>query len=320
MLFDVLMILRLLSLKQFSNFSSLICISTKLLTAFQQRGKWRPPIPVRLFTSQLLMLIINGLLYVLFSLSPKPRLTPITQTYDTDANFLQALDNLLVPKLLPPLLAALPLAPFLLDLGCGTGRTTTSLLSHPGATVLGLDASPAMLAIAQQHCAAHFDSLPQNSRAAAWYLEEWDMLSEPTEREGGLQPGRHKADLVVSTLVLEHIPLKPFFAAAAALVKPGGRLLVTNMHREMGEVSQAGFVDERGVKVRGESFAHGVQETVEEAHRCGFMLEGDVLEKGVEEANVVVLGQRAQKWVRGPKVWYGCVWRKERDGDNDDEG
>lgn len=268
------------------------------------------------------MLIINGLLYVMFLLwlDSRPRLTITAQTYDTDANFLQALDNLLVPRILPPLLAALPLAPLLLDLGCGTGRTTTSLLSHPGATVLGLDASPAMLAIAQQRCAVHFNSLPQNSRAAAWHLEEWDMLSEPTEGKGGPQSKRHKADLVVSTLVLEHIPLKAFFTAAANLVKPGGRLLVTNMHREMGEVSQAGFVDAHGVKVRGESFAHGVQETVEEARRCNFMLERDVLEKAVEEADVAELGQRAIKWVRGPKVWYGGVWRRERDGDNGNEG
>ena len=251
--------------------------------------------------------------------NPKPSLITIVQTYDTDANFLQALDSLIVPKLLPPLLAALPLTPLILDLGCGTGRTTTSLFSHPGANVVGLDASAAMLAIAQGRCAAHFNSLPQNSRAAMWNLEEWDMLSAPTGGKGGPLPGTRKADLVVSTLVLEHIPLKAFFTAAAALLKPGGRLLVTNMHREMGEVSQAGFVDAQGIKVRGESFAHGVQETVEEARRCSFVLEGNVLEKGVEEADVAVLGQRARKWVRGPKVWYGGIWRKERDGDNDDE-
>lgn len=176
-----------------------------------------------------------------------------------------------------------------------------------------------MLAIARQHCAVNFNSLPQNDRAAAWHLEEWDILSEPTGREGGSELVRRKADLVVSTLVLEHIPLKAFFKAAAGLTKPGGRLLVTNMHREMGEVSQAGFVDARGMKVRGESFAHGVQETVEEARRCGFVLEGNVLEKGVDEADVAVLGQRARKWVRGRRVWYGGVWRKKDDGSTGDE-
>ena len=268
------------------------------------------------------MLIINGLLYVLSSLmhDPKPQLIPTVQTYDTDANFLQALDSLIVPKLLCPLLAALPPAPLLLDLGCGTGRTTASLISHPGATILGLDASPNMLAIARQRCVVHFNSLPQDERAAAWHLEEWDILSEPTGGDGGLEPKKHKADLVVSTLVLEHIPLKAFFKAAARLIKPGGRLLVTNMHREMGEVSQAGFLDERGVKVRGESFAHGVQETIEEASKCRFILEGNVLEKAVEEADVAVLGARARKWVRGPKVWYGGVWSKEGDGNHGDEG
>ena len=269
------------------------------------------------------MLITNGPLYV-FTCTLISNLIshPFAQTYDTDANFLQALDSLLLPKLLSPLLAALPPAPVILDLGCGTGRATTSLLSHPGAIVLGLDASPAMLTIARERCAAHFNSLPGNGRAAAWRLEEWNIISVRAGKENeGVEPflresGRRKAALVVSTLVLEHIPLATFFAAAARLVEPGGRLLVTNMHREMGEISQAGFVDAQGVKVRGESFAHGVPETVEEARRCGFLIEGNVMERGVDEADVAVLGERARKWVRGPKVWYGGLWRKEGNGDD----
>lgn len=177
-----------------------------------------------------------------------------------------------------------------------------------------------MLAIARQRCAAHFNSLAPDRRAANWRLEERDILSvlsEGTESPRLSEQEACKADLVVSTLVLEHIPLTTFFTAAAGLTKQGGKLLVTNMHGEMGEVSQAGFVDTHGMKVRGESFAHGVHEMVEEAGRCGFVLEGDVLERGVEEADVALLGPRARKWVRGPKVWLGGVWRK---GHGDDEG
>jgi hypothetical protein len=175
-----------------------------------------------------------------------------------------------------------------------------------------------MLAKARQRCAAYFNSLPPDRRATTWSLEEWDIFSvssEGRERPGPRFPEQkgRKADLIVSTLVLEHIPLAAFFTAASSLIKQGGRLLVTNMHHEMGEVSQAGFVDTRGVKVRGESFAHGVQETVEEAGRCGFVLEGDLLERGVGEADVALLGLRARKWVRGPKVWLGGIWRKEYD-------
>lgn len=177
-----------------------------------------------------------------------------------------------------------------------------------------------MLAIAQQRCELHFSSLPPDGRAKAWSLEEVDIFSAADEPGGAelLLPklGSCQADLVVSTLVLEHIPLSTFFKVAAKLVKPGGTLLVTNMHGEMGEVSQAGFVDTHGVKVRPQSFAHGVLETVEEAGKCKFVLVGDLLERSVEEGDVAMLGQRARKWVRGPKVWFGGVWRKES-GSND---
>ena len=176
-----------------------------------------------------------------------------------------------------------------------------------------------MLAVARERCAAKFDSLRQDERATSWILKDWDILSVSENGQGEAElvlpgMGQRRADLVVSTLVLEHIPLATFFKAAAGLVKPGGRLLVTNMHGEMGEVSQAGFVDAHGVKVRGKSFAHGIKEMIEEARRYQFVLEGN-MERGVEEADVAVLGQRARKWVRGPKVWCGGVWRKE-DGSN----
>jgi hypothetical protein len=46
---------------------------------------------------------------------------------------------------------------------------------------------------------------------------------------------------VISTLVLEHIPLQQFFTAASAIMRAGAYLLVTNMHADMGMRSQAGF-------------------------------------------------------------------------------
>jgi ubiquinone/menaquinone biosynthesis C-methylase UbiE len=74
-----------------------------------------------------------------------------SEVYDTDGNFLQALDNLEMQTLLPRFLSHIADPPpwKLVDMGCGTGRTTLKLLSLPGSTVIGLDASPKMLDIAK---------------------------------------------------------------------------------------------------------------------------------------------------------------------------
>lgn len=144
-------------------------------------------------------------------------------------------------------------------------------------------------------------------------------IATPLER----QPPFHA---VVSTLVLEHLPLATFFRTLAALLAPGAIALITNMHPDMGAVSQAGFVstdaDGKQVKVRGKSWAHGIRETVEAATEVGLTVvdvvggasAGGV--KGVRERSVDEeliksgrVGERGWKWV-GTKVWYGFVVKK----------
>ena len=122
--------------------------------------------------------------------------------------------------------------------------------------------------------------------------------------------GLTTVDAVVSTLVLEHVPLNAFFATLAALLRRRGVALVTNMHEEMGRRSQAGFVNEQGVKVRGSSFVYSVQETIDTARGAGFevlsVMEREMSKGDVEGGKV---GARGWKWV-GTKVWYGLVLRK----------
>ena len=242
--------------------------------------------------------------------------------YDNDGNFLQALDTLEMQRLLPFALSMLPPPPHqqteplrlvLVDLGCGTGRNTAGLLEFAGggdeeAEVVALDASPKMLEI----CADRFRGA-RNLRC-----EVFDMLST-TGLPLRLQ---HAASLVVSTLVLEHVPLGCFFGILDTLVRPGGLLVLTNMHEDMGRVSQAGFVDERGRKVRPVSYNHSVAAVLVEAERWGWEVvlpqdaEGGTEEgKGIREVMVdddlaVVLGKRASKWV-GVRVWFGGVLRKK---------
>ncbi|MCJ1437580.1 hypothetical protein MMC27_006967 [Xylographa pallens] len=230
--------------------------------------------------------------------------------YDHDANPLQAVDDLELTTLLPEFLAFIPRSPHkpiikVIDLGCGTGRNTLKLLSLPSVHVVGLDASPKMLDIARQRCTSRLDSLSAGDHAGKIEFEIFDMLATTT-----LPDCAQAADAVLSTLVLEHIPLAVFFGTAAKLLMSGGYFLVTNMHAEMGARSQAGFVDpETGAKVRPQSFVYGVEEVVTEAARSGFRIVGRTRERAVREKDLLMLGRRAEKWV-GVRCWFGITFER----------
>lgn len=115
---------------------------------------------------------------------------------------------------------------------------------------------------------------------------------------------------VISTLVLEHIPASSFFESVASLLVPGGYLLVTNMHPEMGAKSQAGFQDPHtGEKIRTLSYIHGVEDVVRVASQYNLELVDRVFERAVNQEDVDVLGSRAEKWV-GTRCWFGAMFRK----------
>lgn len=250
------------------------------------------------------------------------------QVYDTDGNFLQGLDTIEMRRLLPLFLSRVT-AEFaagedaegcnadglrLVDLGCGTGRNTVQLVAHApeNARIVGLDASPGMLEIAREAVTKRIGESPASSKNVHVDLEVFDLLQKP------LVPPQSSLEAmgVVSTLVVEHIPLKTFFEGAAALLRPGGFLLVTNMHSEMGSISQAGFVDVKtGTKIRPTSYSHSIPHVLAAAEACGFRIEElggeEVMEKSVTQELAEVLGKRAKKWV-GIKVWFGMCFKKSR--------
>lgn len=247
---------------------------------------------------------------------PSTRYLPTTEAYnlwaehyDHDGNFLQALDSLELQTLFPRLMDLVRERRSsdlkLLDLGCGTGRNTVLLhgmAQELGGSIVAVDASEGMLAVAKQR----IEKLQVGSgEAVQVQFGVLDLLAN--EPPMGLVRG---ADVVVSTLVLEHIPCDVFFDKVTAMLKPGGLLLLTNMHSHMGSISQAGFVDPAtGEKIRPTSYAHTLQEVLDQAKQFGLAPLGDIKETAVDETLVEKLGPRSRKWV-GITCWFGGVFRR----------
>jgi SAM-dependent methyltransferase len=233
--------------------------------------------------------------------------------YDTDGNFLQALDSLEMKTLLPEFMdisftswdkdnSPRSVSPWkVVDLGCGTGRTTMKLLEYSQAQIYGLDVSEQMLKIAKAKTARFYGKLT---------FIVFDVLTArecPEELSDELCAG---ADSVVSSLVIEHLPLDEFFEVVRMLLNPSGTLLLTNMHSDMGAISQAGFVDPKtGTKIRPKSYFHTIPEVLQAATRAGFYQVGEIREREVTPEMVEILGPRARKWV-GVDVWFSICFRR----------
>jgi SAM-dependent methyltransferase len=125
-------------------------------------------------------------------------------TYDSEHNPLLASEqSVLWPwlELLPPGLAV--------DAACGTGRHA-GLLAARGHTVVGVDISPGMLAIARR-------TVP----TARLLLGDLTALPVADRR----------ADLVVCALALTHQPaLAPALQEFARVLRPGGQLIISDIH------------------------------------------------------------------------------------------
>jgi SAM-dependent methyltransferase len=229
--------------------------------------------------------------------------------YDHDGNFLQLLDSRELPQLLEDAskyLSERPRPWKVVDLGAGSGRATMALLAsdvgESTTNIIAVDASPAMLEIAKRKVA----DAKTNGREGTVSFDILDLLSDEELPESVLG-----ADLVVSTLVLEHVPCDLYFKKASAVLSPGGVLLMTNMHNEMGAISQAGFVDPKtNEKIRPASYPHSVEDVKAAASKYGLTLLGDVKEVAVEEQDVASLGGRSRKWI-SVKCWYAGLFRKD---------
>ncbi|KAF3933156.1 hypothetical protein ABW19_dt0206082 [Dactylella cylindrospora] len=231
------------------------------------------------------------------------------EVYDTDGNVLQQLDDIYVDAHLPPLINSTQIQPpIIAELGCGTGRNTLKL-AKLGARVIAVDNSKGMMEKLKEKIAqAGFENRVET------YLQ--DLNTFPNGPDGTPSEFKRavdatdggKVDGVISTLVIEHLDINVFFNAAKGVLKPGGWLLLTNMHAEMGMLSSAGFLDPTtGKKIKPVSINHPEEEILEAAERYGFILSGDVSEDGPrDEEHAKKFGKRAAKWI-GIKMHIGMV-------------
>jgi tRNA (cmo5U34)-methyltransferase len=101
----------------------------------------------------------------------------------------------------------------ILELGTGTGETARRVLdAHPGASLLGIDASADMLAAAREALAGR------------------DVTLEVGRLEDGLPQGRF--DLVVSALAIHHLDgagKAELFTRIAELLADGGRFVLADV-------------------------------------------------------------------------------------------
>jgi SAM-dependent methyltransferase len=110
-----------------------------------------------------------------------------------------------------------------LDAACGTGRFA-EFLSRRGHRVIGVDSSPDMLARARRRVPG-----------GQFHVAGLDRLPLPDD----------SVDVVVCALALVHVPrLQPVLAEFARVLRPGGDLVVSDVHHEL--VTRGSVIKARG--------------------------------------------------------------------------
>ena len=139
-----------------------------------------------------------------------------------------------------------------LELGCGTGKNTQWFCAH-GDSVVGLDFSQAMLALATERVSSN-----AFHPVLADLNEMWPVDPET-------------ADLVSANLVLEHLEcLGHVFHQAHRALRPGGHLFVSELHPDKQRAgSKPRFDTEQGTVVV-PAFVHLEAEYREAALQAGF--------------------------------------------------
>ena len=148
-----------------------------------------------------------------------------------------------------------------------------------------------MLDIARARCNEWIEAIPEDVRAASIDLEVFDMLDTDVSPKTV-----HRAHGAVCTLVLEQVEALEFFKAVWSLLVPRGHLLLTNMHPEMGAISQAGFRDlHMKEKFQTLSYIDTIGSVLEVTSQYGFEVVGEIQERAINAKDIDKIGRRAKK-------------------------
>ena len=226
-------------------------------------------------------------------MSGDPRVLPTQEGYDRWAATYDTMGNWLLELEEPEVDRALGVVSGLavLDVGAGTGRHAIRL-AEGGARVTALDFSEGMLARAR--------GKPGADRVR-WLAH--DVITPLPFPDGSF-------DRVLSSLVLEHIPLSglaPFFGELARVVRDRGGVVVTAMHPAMFlKGVSANFRDERG-EVRPRSYVATLSDYVMAATGGGLGIV-ELTEHSVGEA-LAERNERSRKWLGWPALFVMSLRR-----------
>lgn len=204
-------------------------------------------------------------------------------TWDADAGALIALETAWMSPRLENV-AGLRVV----DAGCGTGRWLTGLRER-GASAVGFDASPEMLAVAvAKGCAVGLA----------------DLCRLPVRDAS--------ADVVLCALSLGHMARAcQAIGELARLVKPGGRLLISDFHPEAHHRGWRRTFRHGGAVHEVLHHAHAVADIMGAAAGHGLLLE-ELLEPGFDERQRVYFDRagKSLEAVRGVPALLLARWRR----------
>ncbi len=178
-----------------------------------------------------------------------------------------------------------------LDAACGTGAVARQLLAR-GHDVVGVDVSEGMLARAR------------NAVPGAVFVAG-DITDLPLRDDG--------VDHVVCSLALAHLSdLRPFFAEAARVMRPGGHLLVLDTRGHFTGSTRYPLVkqapDGRVGHIAGHS--HGLGDYLRAALPHGYVVRA--CEETYREADTVAPDERPEPLTPGPPdIWELHPWARD---------
>lgn len=218
---------------------------------------------------------------------------PLVEGYDGWAATYDGEDNGCFPMrddVLGPMLDGL--APGrALDAACGTGAVARQLVAR-GHEVVGIDVSEAML-----------------GRARAAVPEARFLVGELTD----LPLPDRAVDHVVCSLALTHLSdLRPFFAEAARVMRPGGHLLVLDTRGQFTGSKRYPLVKEAtdGRVGHVPGYNHGLGDYLRAALPHGYVVRA--CEETYRDDRTVEPGERAEPLTPGPPdVWELHPWAAE---------